>query len=153
MGVYNAVAYVMRYWFILVIVAVLVTLIWASVSELRQRKNVMGEVGKYIGYLEIISGSKNSIGVRIGMMDENMVGSSRSADIIINHPSVKRTHAMLYKKDNALILTPLQKGHTLINGRRATRAHQLNSGDVISFGDVQAEVFLKKRDLLEEEYN
>ena len=142
--VYEAVAFGMRYWFLFVIGVMLITLIAVSVSDIRQRKNVMGEVGQYIGYLEIIGGADDVLGERIGIMKENSLGNSRMADICISHPSVKKNHALLYLKDGHLILTPLDNSATQINGRRATRPHEVVTGDTVRFGDIEAYVYVKE---------
>ena len=136
----------MRYWFILVIGFMLFALIYVSVAEFRQRKNVMGEVGKYIGYLEIVGGADDVLGRRIGIMEENMVGSSIHADIVIHKPGIKKNHAMLYRKDGRLMLMPMAKGATKINHRRAERVHEVYTGDILSFGDVDCRLFLKEKD-------
>ena len=96
--IYQTVAFGMRYWFILIIGLMLLTLILVSRSEYRERKAVMGEVGQYIGYLEIIGGADDVLGERIGIMKENLVGNSRSADIVIADPSVHKNHAMINRK-------------------------------------------------------
>ena len=142
---YDAIAFAMRDWFILVAGLMLLALILVSRSEYRARKAVMGEVGAYVGYLEVIGGADDVLGERIGIMNENTVGSARQADIVINDASVQKSHAMIYKKGDKLILTPLQKGMTKINGRRAVRPHELFTGDRVSFGNIETLVYVKPK--------
>jgi len=142
-AIYDAVAFGMRYWFILIIGIMLLTLILVSNREYRERKAVMGEVGQYIGYLEIIGGADDVLGERIGIMVENMVGNSRNADIMILDPSVARNHAMINRREGRLMLVPLENAMTKINGRRASRAHQIFTGDRVSFGNIEALVYVK----------
>ncbi|MBQ9942155.1 MAG: FHA domain-containing protein [Christensenellaceae bacterium] len=142
-AVYETVAYIMRYWFIAVIGLMLLTLILVSRREYRERKAVMGEVGQYIGYLEVIGGADDVLGERVGIMKENRLGSSQSCDIVISDPSVRKNHAVIYKKDDQVILVPTEAGSTRINGRRATRPHAIITGDVVQFGDISARVYVK----------
>ena len=76
---YDAVAFGMRYWFLLLIALMLFTLIGISISEYRQRKSVMGIVGQYVGYIEVTGGDEESIGMRIGLTAENIIGSGKHA--------------------------------------------------------------------------
>lgn len=144
--VYGAVAFVMRYWFILVIGLMLVAVVVASVSEYKQRKQVIGKVSSYVGYIEIVSGPASVLGTRIGVTTENLVGSSRNADIYITDPSIAKNHAMLAMKEGALILTPMASAPTKINGRRAAKAHQLFTGDIVSFGNVDVYVYIRQEE-------
>lgn len=74
------------------------------------------------------------------------MGSGKSADIIINDRSVLKNHAMIVRKDKGVMLQPLsEKAEIKINGRRAVRAHRISTGDIVSFGDIDAKVYLKPR--------
>ena len=143
---YSAVAFGMRYWFIFIIGLMLVAVVAASVSEYKQRKNIIGRVSSYVGYIEIVRGPESILGTRIGIKTENMVGSSRSSDIYITDPSIARSHAMLAMKDGELFLTPMANAKTKINGRRAAKTHQLFTGDTVSFGDVDVYVYIRQEE-------
>lgn len=136
---YNIIALAMRYPFIMLIALMLIVLIFVSVSEFRARKQVMGQVGKYIGCIEVEDMGES---VRVGVAAENMIGSSTKADIIVEDESVAKSHAMLYLKEGRVMLLPLA-GATRINGRRASRVHEVFSGDVLSFGEVDCKLILK----------
>ena len=142
-SIYKIMAAGMRFWFLFLAILIVILLIAVSRKEYRERKAVLGEIGQYIGYLEIVGGLPEAQGTRIGIASENTIGSGRGADIVIRHPSVQRVHAMIYMKDRALILSPLTKGVTQINGRRANNAYEVHTGDVITFGDVSAKVFIR----------
>lgn len=43
-----------------------------------------------------------------------------------------------------MILSPLAKGITQINGRRANQAYAVHTGDIISFGRVETRVFIRR---------
>ena len=90
---YDTLSFIFRYWFLFLAAMMLLLLVLNSRAEYRERKAVMGEVGQYIGYLEIIGGA--------------------------------------------------EKAETRINGRRAVRAHRIITGDIVSFGGIDAKVYLK----------
>lgn len=142
-AMYEALAFAMRYWFIFVIGLMLFAMIAVSVSEYKQRKNIIGEVTEYKGYLEILDENDEIDGTRIGIMDENLVGSSRSADIYITHPSIARNHARMTMRNGKLFLTPLNDNPVQINGHKATKTHRVFSGDHVTFGELETEVYIK----------
>lgn len=141
---YDTLSFVFRYWFLFLAAVMLLLLVLNSRAEYRERKAVMGEVGQYIGYLEIVGGADEDYGLRIGLTAENLVGSGKNADIIISDRSVLKSHAMIARKGKGVVLQPLsEKAETRINGRRAVRAHRIVSGDIVSFGSIDAKVYLK----------
>lgn len=91
-AMYEAIAFVMKYWFIIVIGIMLFSMAAVSLSEYRQRKNIIGEVTQYKGYIEIMDDNPDIDGTRIGIMEENLVGSSRSAWIFTSPiPASRKT--------------------------------------------------------------
>lgn len=141
---YDTLSFVFRYWFLFLAAMMLLLLVLNSRAEYRERKAVMGEVGQYIGYLEIVGGAEDAYGMRIGLTPENIVGSGKNADIIIEDRSVRKSHAMIARKGKGVMLQPLsEKAETRINGRRAVRAHRIITGDIVSFGNIDARVYLK----------
>jgi len=144
---YGALSFAMRYWFLFLILLIVIALIWISISEYKQRKYVMNQIGAYVGHLDIVDGPDEIIGQRIGFTTEDTIGSSRRSDIWIEHPTINKTHALIYAKDGHLYISPMQNSATKINGRRATKAHEIYSGDTISLGEITAEVHIKGDDL------
>jgi len=134
----------MRYWFLLLFALMLFTLIAVSFSEYRQRKNVMGIVRQYIGYLEVVGGDESVIGMRIGLTEENLIGSGKRADILIDDELVAKTHAQLYARGGRLFLKPLGGNRVRINGRLAVREFEIFPMDVLTFGSVSCTVYLKE---------
>jgi hypothetical protein len=65
------------------VVGVLVALIFISYKEYREKKYVKGAISKFFGYLEIVGGPEDFLGDRFGIRDQNTIGSSRKADIVI----------------------------------------------------------------------
>lgn len=143
---YDAVAYGMRYWFLLLIALMLFTLVAVSLSEYRQRKNVMGIVKQYIGYLEVVGGDEESIGMRIGLTENNIIGSGKHSDILIEDELVSKNHAQLHMKDGRMYLKPLGGNRVKINGRIALREHQVMTMDVMTFGSISCTLYLRERE-------
>lgn len=139
---YDAVSFGMRYWFLLLIALMFFTLAAVSLSEYRQRKNVMGIVKQYIGYLEVVGGEESVIGTRIGLMEDNIIGSGKRADILIEDDLVAKTHAELYFADGRLFLKPLGGNRVKINGRLAVREHEIIPQDIVTFGSISCAVYL-----------
>jgi len=139
---YDAIAYAMRYWFIFVVLGILIAMIVISVREVREKRQALTEIGRYIGYLEIVGGPEEYWGDRFGLREQNMIGSGGLADILI--PTIAKTHAHIYRQDEDLIFEPERGRVTKINGRRATNPHILKTGDVVTLGDVDLRVYLKR---------
>ena len=144
-GIYEAFAYAMRYWFIAVAVGVLIAMISISFKEYKSRKSVRDELSSYIGYLEIVGGPEEFIGDRFGIGEYTVIGSSDGASIVLPDPTVAANHADLQFDGRKLMIAP-GVGCTLrINGRRAVRAYPLKTGDVVSVGDVEMAVYIRKK--------
>ena len=143
-SVYEAVAFAMRYWFVFVMFVILIAVIYASVSEYRQRKYIMEEVGQYVGYLEIKSGPEDFIGDRHGIKVEKTLGRLAKSDICIDDYSVAKTHALLFKKGDDLFLSPMGRAATMVNGKKILKPQILKTGDMITLGEVDARVFIKR---------
>lgn len=143
--VYEAVAYTMRYWFIAVALGILIAMITASYKTYKEKKTVKSELSRYLGYLEIIGGPEEFMHDRFGILEMNQIGSAEDGDVVLPDESVAPVHAFLYMENGDLILEPHEKrAATKINGRTAIRPHALKTGDVISIGDVQFAVYIKR---------
>jgi len=128
----------------LIVVGVLVALIFISYKEYREKKYVKGAISKFFGYLEIVGGPEDFLGDRFGIRDQNTIGSSRKADIVIPDDSVLKTHALMFWEKDELYILPTSKSNTKINGRKAINKHRIRTGDVISIGDVDFYVYIKR---------
>lgn len=143
-SVYEVVAYAMRYWFVFATCVILIAVIWASVSEYRQRKNILEEVDSYVGYLEITAGPEGWIGNRLGLRAQNTVGRHAKSDICLDDHSIAKSHALVYKAGDDLLISPEGKAETQVNGRAVESPHILRTGDVLSLGDIELRVFIKR---------
>ena len=64
------------------------------------------------------------------------IGRSMSADIVLEHSSVSRRHAMIVRRgEDSVLLDDRSMNGVLVNGRRATET-TLKHGDEISLGRV-----------------
>lgn len=95
-----------------------------------------------------MNGPPEFIGDRFGIRENNAIGRSDNCDIILPDPSVSASHAFLFWDRGDLILEPASReGRTKINGRLAIRKHALKTGDVISIGDVDFAVYIRRNRL------
>lgn len=70
---------------------------------------------------------------------ENVIGRSRSSDVILNFPTVSRSHAALIQYDDGWHIIDLDsKGGTLVNGEPARYKQKVEYDDVLEFGGVEA---------------
>ena len=64
------------------------------------------------------------------------IGRSLSADVVLEHSSVSRRHAMIVRRgEHSVLLDDRSMNGVLVNGERATEV-QLGHGDEISLGRV-----------------
>ena len=61
-------------------------------------------------------------------------------------PSVHKNHAMINRKKGRVMLIPLNGSDTKINGRKATHPHEIFTGDTVSFGEIEASVYIKPQE-------
>ena len=70
---------------------------------------------------------------------EILIGSRASADIVLDDPSVKPTHAALCRGgDGIWVLTDLSHGETFVGGKAVEGEALLKNGDRLRFGKVSA---------------
>ena len=70
-SIYQILAIGLKYWFILVAIIMLWLIISTSRREYRERRSLLGQLGNYIGYLQIVGGLQGEKGTRIGISREN----------------------------------------------------------------------------------
>lgn len=69
---------------------------------------------------------------------ENVIGRSKSSDVILNYPTISRSHAALIRDDNGIwtVMNLGSKGKIAINGRATEDPTVLKPGDVLEMGGV-----------------
>lgn len=70
---------------------------------------------------------------------ENVIGRSKSSDIVLDFPSISRSHAAILRDDKgSWTLFPLQsKNGTQLNGQALTESVPLQAADIISLGGLE----------------
>ncbi|MFO7652418.1 MAG: FHA domain-containing protein, partial [Candidatus Krumholzibacteriia bacterium] len=67
--------------------------------------------------------------------DEAVIGRSASADIVIDHRSISRRHARIFRSPTGWSVEDLASSNgTFVNGSRITRPQTIADGDVIVLG-------------------
>ena len=68
---------------------------------------------------------------------ENIIGRSKSCDVVIDFPTVSRNHAVLTRYDDGswTVTDAGSKSRTLVNGK-PVQIHAMRSGDVINVGGL-----------------
>ena len=81
------------------------------------------------------------VGTRRILLDRGdlTVGRDPACDIVINDVSISRKHAVLSVKKDRVLVSDESKNGTRVRGNRVRAATALASGDVISFGNIDAE--------------
>ena len=69
-SLYRVLSVGLKYWFLLLAAVLAGILVVASRREYRERKALLGRIGQYVGYLEILRGLPQAQGVRIGIARE-----------------------------------------------------------------------------------
>ncbi len=136
-SLYEVLALIMRYWFIIVILYIVWRIAENALSEYRAHKKVKKEIDKQF-YGEIVisqSDVKELIGKRFGIKKENVFGRSKFCDIIIPSRSMEASHGMITLRGKKLMLVDLssQKG-VMLNGEAVVKHADLTDGDEISAG-------------------
>ncbi len=73
---------------------------------------------------------------------ENVIGRSKSSDVVLRVPTVSSSHGLLVrKKTGKWMYTDLgSKSGTLINGYRVNRTREIKAGDVITVGGLKCQL-------------
>jgi hypothetical protein len=75
---------------------------------------------------------------------DNTLGAGHNNDIVIDKPAISWNHALLICRNAKIFLQDSASTNgTFVNGKRVERPRQLQNGDVIRFGNVSYDVWLK----------
>ena len=144
---YEAFSLAMRYWFVVVIFIVLAGSAGISVKEYRQKHYVLGLANSSIGYLNVLSGPDEILGENLQLMEENTIGRSRRVDIMLYDRSVDKVHALIYRDENGdVCISRITKDDITINGEALEDTAILFTGDMICFGNVVTQLYIKEED-------
>lgn len=148
MQIYEAVAYAMRYWFVLVILAILFCVIVISIVEYRDRKRIMANAESFVGYMDVLQTSANNLeeGDRFALAKSNIIGSAASCNIIINEKGVMRKHVRIDAGDDGVFIEVYAPNNTQLNGRPVKNTAPVASGDVLLIGSTALMLHIKEED-------
>ncbi|MCD8144980.1 MAG: FtsW/RodA/SpoVE family cell cycle protein [Oscillospiraceae bacterium] len=74
---------------------------------------------------------------------ENTIGRARGCDVVLNYPTISRSHAVITRNDDGewSVFPISQKNPVFCNGEEVTGKYRLNEGDVLSLGGVSMSFF------------
>ncbi len=136
----------MRFWFILLIGGMLVALAIISFREYKDRRVVLADVSRYVGYLEVLEGPEGMYGSRVGLTHDNSIGSGATCEICFRDPGVEKYHAELTMKEDYMILYPAAKAIIKLNGARVRGVTEVYNGDILTFGSIETLLFIRQED-------
>jgi pSer/pThr/pTyr-binding forkhead associated (FHA) protein len=93
-------------------------------------------------YLDIVGGPAAG---RTHIVDATVtVGRGRSADLVVDDPTVSREHAALAVQGMTLVIQDLGSSNgVLVNGARIEDARRLGAGDLVQLGATEIKVRLE----------
>ncbi len=146
LAIFDTVSFAMRYWFIIITLGIVAAVAYVSYKEYKYKKSMMEQIDSYAGYIEIVDGYEDFIGDKFGITDGCIIGSGVDCEIIIPGESIRKYHAKIFVQED-ILLQPIDKASTLINGRKAINAFPLKTGDKFTTGDITFRIFIKKKRL------
>lgn len=144
-GIYEAAALSFRFWFLIVGIIVLFGAAGISIREYREKKYVLSVAQRSIGYISIVSGPDEILAENIQLMQTNTIGRSRRVDIVFRDRSIEKAHSQVYMSDDGSVyVNRLGRGEVAVNGMTIDDSAVVYSGDIICFGNIVTELYLKE---------
>ena len=143
---YSVIATIMKYWFILLILFILIRIIFQAIREIRViRENKKDAYFTTIGYLEVTeSEDSHLVGELFKLKRETYVGRGSFCDIRIKSNDLSPTECYIYKKGNTVFIKDEgSKQGVLVNDRELVNEMRLRDEDMISLFGVLFRVRLK----------
>lgn len=145
--IYEAASLGMRFWFLIAAVVVMLGAIGISVKEFREKRYVLGVAQRSIGYLRVLSGPEELLGQNIQLMSRNTIGRSRRVDIVLKDHSIDKAHSQVYlTEDGSVCVNRLGRGDVIVNGTPLQGTAAVYTGDIICFGNIVTELYVKDED-------
>lgn len=149
--IYSLAVSVMRYFFVVAIIYILMRIVYHSVNEYNELRRVKDwlEKGyaKHIEFLPPFDTNENGF----ILVKTNIIGRSKKCDICIDDRSVKRKHAIIFEKRGDVFIKRKGRGKIKINGEPMThRMEELLDGDLVQLGHVKFYYRIKRTSFREE---
>lgn len=127
-GIGDVVTFVTRFFFPLLALAIFLRCFWPLMSG--------GRRPRALACLVMPNNTRFSL-----VHWENTVGRSDSCDVVLNVPSVSRTHAVISRKKDGWYVADLDsRGGVIVNGNKCGSMTHLSDGDFIELGDVKLQI-------------
>ena len=147
--VFETISYIMRYWFIFLTLLILAYMFLISIRDYRNKRNLMSDLGRFMGYLEVTDAEEDIVGIRVGITEDNLIGSGSSADIVINAEGIEKKHARLFENDGVFYLESYASTPMKVNGKVYSSQAPVKNGDYIEIGSIELYLFLRSGDYAE----
>ena len=74
---------------------------------------------------------------------ENTIGRARGCDVVLNYPTISRSHAVITRNDDGewTVFPISPKNPVFCNGKEVAESHPLREGDVLSLGGLSMSFF------------
>lgn len=145
--IYEAVALMARYWFVLLIVYILLRIVQNSLEEYKidRRMRLEGE-HSYLAYLKVADADDpDLLGLVFGLNEFNTIGKSIECDITIPDSTMKKKHAKIYKKGSDWVLEHKKRSFVFVNGEESDGLVLLNDNDNIVFSGTMVKFIIRRQ--------
>lgn len=149
--VYSLTVSVMRYFFVVAIIYILIRIVYHSVNEYNELRRVKSWIEKgYARHIEFLPPFDTNENGFI-LVKSNLIGRSRKCDICIEDRSIKRKHAIIFEKRGDVFIRRMGMARIKINGEQMThRLEELLDGDLVQLGQVRFYYKVKRASFKEE---
>lgn len=145
--IYEAVALMARYWFVLLIVYILLRIVQNSLEEYKidRRMRLEGE-HSYLAYLKVTDADDPELlGLVFGLNEFNTIGKSIECDITIPDSTMRKKHAKIYKKGSDWVLEHKKRSFVFVNGEESDGFVLLNDDDNIVFSGTMVKFIIRRQ--------
>lgn len=137
----------MRYWFLFLILLILYNLVKNAIAEYRfTKRNVESNV-VHLYWLKMLEcPDEKLVGNMVGLRHANIIGCSRSCDVILPFDGVSKNHCLIKYDGEGFFVKDLKSQYgTFINGEDIKRHKtHIENGDVITMGTCSIQLVIEK---------
>lgn len=144
---YTSVALIMRYFFCISILYILLRLIFQSVKEYKEIRRVKSQIDGSYTHSIIFTDPEELRGTRYALLKENTIGRGKKCSVRLLYKGIKRKHAIIYKSGNSIWFSTRKKRGVFFNGAPIDRRQkELKNGDSIEICGVRFEYSLNEKE-------